>query len=1025
MTGRRYIVYEQDICAGEIIGEVALEGVQFRCHAAIAVTNVELIAIEKEDYESAFKSQMVGDSKSSEASTDSRIQFLAKCPLLSPLSTSELLIVARLMKHKSYNRDVLLMTRNIQSKHLCFIMEGKVDISQTKPKAPKKLTKWQQVPIEESDKFIPEHGKFMSKTPNVLLTLLKHSYYGESGLLTCWQQSLVNPNLKKRRGNEFEESMEAALMVEKNDAVADTPVELLLLSEDDFYLLPDIVLHKLRDECGLRVGWRGSRKHEFRAGRSSITNLQYNINSTINRVLLKTDNRDLESMRDTYHLERALEAEASVFNNTASGGGNGTSGAMEISNYSHSESGTDDDSSVNGSSSSVATRSSLGTTKSKSKGRKTSRRQSGTLPILVPKTQFQSDSQSQSLSQSHGSLLGDGLNESVFDDNDSTIRSHDGSMPNPNARTMNHASNISNTGIAHRILFGSTTNSILFDPLPQTESNTESQSQSQSQGITMMQLDMINGNGANITKNPHNTGPDGDIDDDDLTLDSDAFTDTYTDTVADTVTEPTTDVCTEMEGMDGGIGSGIGSGIGTVCSDPTLITHIDEDVSIDQQSQQSVIVTIPIPIPTVLSTVRSQLIPSAISRVSINGPSFDFDDCHIGKNNYATGIAIEQQLDKIRLNNSNNCNGNGNGYTGEDDLGYQPNASIGSSSHSVLSVMSKTSLGDLSITTNKAEKVSRSMQNIPHKLLSGYDPLLLNATCKAELEKRRLKQIRNTAIKRAQIPVNNSFMKKYNKQMESLKPKKNPNELFRCLSQGSYHISFPVVNSPSMSPVVPHDSNPFNIYGDGTSDGIVDNGGDGNGNDGDRRMVLGSIPPSHSNSTTNSTTNSTPRSSTGTGTGVIVPNISGDSFEVDAPEPGPNGIGLDTNIDTGIDIDTGADTCTDFAPITSITATNNSATTNITNNTTNNNTHFVGFSDELPSLTKDIQNKQQLFDSQRSLTGGAMRSKPSNMLGVELDSRKVRINRRNNHPNVTITGTGISMSGIVKRPNTTGSKRRR
>lgn len=424
-TGRKHFVYDQDICAGELIGEVVLEGVQFRCNTAIAVTEVELIVIEKHDFESAFKFHVLGDSKGSEVSIDSRMQFLSKCPLLSPLSTSELLVIARLMKHKSYQSDSLLMSRNCRSRHLCFVMEGEVDISQTRAQAPKPLTKWQKA--EESDKFVPEHGKFVKISPNVILSLLKYSYYGESGLLTCWQQSLVNPNLKKRRDNEFDNAMEAAIMVEKNDAFSHTPVEVLLLSEENFYLLPNVVLQRLKDECEVKVGWRDSRKREFRAGRKSITGLQSNINNTVNRILVENHTEDLELMQDTYYLEKALDCSLSA--STASDGSvieSGAVGSGNLNECSH-------------------------TTQSKvvfgQLSKNSPRRQSGTLPVLLPK------SRPHSIAASHVSLAGDGLNESIFDDG--TIRS--GEL---------HSSVVRD--ISQKALFGSTKNAILFSP-PKSE----------------------------------------------------------------------------------------------------------------------------------------------------------------------------------------------------------------------------------------------------------------------------------------------------------------------------------------------------------------------------------------------------------------------------------------------------------------------------------------------------------------------------------------------------------------------------
>lgn len=295
----------------------------------------------------------------------------------------------------------------------------------------------------------------------------------------------------------------------------------------------------------------------------------------------------------------------------------------------------------------------------------------------------------------------------------------------------------------------------------------------------------------------NDSGEDAELEDD-ATLGSDSFTDTVTETVVDTATESATAITIESvleENRESIVG-------GTGGSESAVVTNVAENV-LQEPGDADEIANVSGNFPV----IRSNLIPSVISRISVQAPSYGFDDCHIGKNNYAGGIALEVEMDKIS-----------GGYNKEsNDACYRPNSSI-QSFHSVLSVLSKTSLGDLSATSTTSRTPDvEAMQSIPHNLLSMYDPLLLNATCKTELEKRHLKQIRSTAVKRAQIPVNKSFMKQYKRQVQGSNPKKNPTE-----TMGN-HISFPIVRSPSVSPVVPFniETNLDEVFGGPDRTGVV------------------------------------------------------------------------------------------------------------------------------------------------------------------------------------------------------------
>lgn len=271
-SGRRLVIYQEDLAPGDIFGETALESMNYRSVTALAITNCDLVVVEAANYRRALQFNGVD---TIETSTDEKIKLLDNIHLLNCLSAHDRLTVARLLTHQSFNRGHRVVKKGERMKSLCFVKEGVVNIIGKKKI---NLDKSAHCGAKELN---GDSCTFIKEVPNVITTLQQYSYYGESGILSKWRESQFGKKRNQQQQQQSNNSTAAVdvappvnSLVERFDAVAHTSLEVLELSEEHFNLLPESVLLALQKGFNESNGWRNLRRNQFHAERMNTVTFQ-------------------------------------------------------------------------------------------------------------------------------------------------------------------------------------------------------------------------------------------------------------------------------------------------------------------------------------------------------------------------------------------------------------------------------------------------------------------------------------------------------------------------------------------------------------------------------------------------------------------------------------------------------------------------------------------------------------------------------------------------------------------------------
>ena len=160
-----------------------------------------------------------------------------------------------------------------------------------------------------------------------------------------------------------------------------------------------------------------------------------------------------------------------------------------------------------------------------------------------------------------------------------------------------------------------------------------------------------------------------------------------------------------------------------------------------------------------------------ISKMELTEPQFVFEDCSLS--NVSRSGSVRNIVDQRPYSSSSSGimsytpQAQGSLAASVSTLGRSLNTSSMTSSQK-LENLSRSGSNSLSMALSMNKKSDNALNHIPHILLSMYDPFVLNATAKSDLEKRRLNKIKGTAKSTPMIPVNNSFLKKYREQTAQL-----------------------------------------------------------------------------------------------------------------------------------------------------------------------------------------------------------------------------------------------------------------
>jgi CRP-like cAMP-binding protein len=227
---RLKLTYEQDLFPGEYFGEVALEGLHHRGATVQALTDVDLLVIDYEQYISA-RGHNHGQHQ---IRTQDKEKFLKSLPLFKGADNYTVSRFAHALAYDEVRKGNKIMSRNEAADDLIFILTGSVDLLR---KLPGNLPIGAAVPV----------GMYMKQS--VVATLQPGDYLCESGMINLRNEAL---HCSDR-------------VTECCDAVASTRLGILTISASDaLTMLPKQTVIQMCVAFTAKTNWRNERKHECR-----------------------------------------------------------------------------------------------------------------------------------------------------------------------------------------------------------------------------------------------------------------------------------------------------------------------------------------------------------------------------------------------------------------------------------------------------------------------------------------------------------------------------------------------------------------------------------------------------------------------------------------------------------------------------------------------------------------------------------------------------------------------------------------
>eukprot|EP01040_Poterioochromonas_malhamensis_P002218 gene2218-2360_t len=246
------VIYEEDLFPGEIFGEAVLSGMHTRLLTALSITCVDLAVIDDQDYMTAQ------DRDSVHMGTEEKSKFLASVPMFRSWDSYKLLRLAHALVQDEIDKGAILTRHHNISKDIYFIVNGRVDVIDSLHKR------------------------------NILTSLMKHDYFGESGFLNKYIHKIpaltaaANNSSNSNSGHHGNSSnaptssfhqQQSASMTMMNDIlksmnnkvleefymVATTKLEVLILNENNFHLFDMLSIESFRDAFFSKIQWRRDR----------------------------------------------------------------------------------------------------------------------------------------------------------------------------------------------------------------------------------------------------------------------------------------------------------------------------------------------------------------------------------------------------------------------------------------------------------------------------------------------------------------------------------------------------------------------------------------------------------------------------------------------------------------------------------------------------------------------------------------------------------------------------------------------
>lgn len=212
--------YEEDIFAGDVFGDSALDGVRSRLATVLTLTTCDLMVVEYLDYASA----KTGNSQT--LSVEDRFQFLVKTSLFRAWASNDLYRLASVLQREDIAKGTILTKRNGIAKKFRFLMEGRVDV----------VTNFDQ--------------------NHVITSVNRHECFGESSILSTMTE-------RSRK-----EVVETCCMV------AGTHITVLYLPETHFSLIDSNTLDAIFSSFIAKNSWRVMRIEQYRAEKYNESKLK-------------------------------------------------------------------------------------------------------------------------------------------------------------------------------------------------------------------------------------------------------------------------------------------------------------------------------------------------------------------------------------------------------------------------------------------------------------------------------------------------------------------------------------------------------------------------------------------------------------------------------------------------------------------------------------------------------------------------------------------------------------------------------
>ncbi len=220
--GKTVLKYEEDLIPGDLIAETVLDGLYTRFATVQAITSADIAVVEVTHFTNARDRSLL------KAVNDDRFRFLIGTPIFKKWAKYDLYRIAPLFKRIEVNKGAILFNKGDVTDCLSFLMEGHVDI----------------VPSLD-----------INGLRNVIVSIQRYEYYGESGILTHFKPEKYKPKQVYR---------------EHCYAIAGAFSEILVLKPEHYQILDKDAVLQMVNVFRSKKHWRFDRFADMKAEKKRL-----------------------------------------------------------------------------------------------------------------------------------------------------------------------------------------------------------------------------------------------------------------------------------------------------------------------------------------------------------------------------------------------------------------------------------------------------------------------------------------------------------------------------------------------------------------------------------------------------------------------------------------------------------------------------------------------------------------------------------------------------------------------------------